>query len=140
MNDFFAQLVMGHLIGDYLFQNKWMAMNKSGNSFKCAVHCLIYTLAVVLTTWLSLHSWWWAAFIFASHFPIDRWSLADKYLDFINGRSLRDFVVNGKNDIPDNLDFENYHVLRGGFTSLVYAVVDNTMHLTIMYYGAMLLF
>jgi hypothetical protein len=139
MNDFFPTLILGHFIGDYLLQNKWMAMNKSGSTWKCAVHCLIYTLAVTLTTWSSIHSWSWSLFIFLSHFPIDRWSLADKWLDLINGRSLRDFIVNGKKDIPTDLDYENYHTLRAGFTALVYVAADNTMHLVTMYYGGKLL-
>lgn len=138
MTDFFATLVLGHLIGDYLLQNKWMAMNKSGNSWKCAVHCVIYTATVVVTTWSNLHGWTWALFVFLTHFPVDRWSLADKWLDCINGRSLRDFIINGKAGIPDGVDAENYHTLRGGFTALVYAVADNTLHLVTMYYGAKL--
>lgn len=138
MTEFFPQLVIGHLIGDYLLQNKWMAMNKSGNSFKCAVHCLIYTIAVGFVTWTSIPRWEWLLVIFASHFPVDRWSLADKWLDAIDSRSLTDFLSNGKKDIPTELDKENYHALRGGFTALVYAAADNTMHLVLMYYGAKL--
>lgn len=116
-----------------------MATNKARNSVKCAVHCVIYTVAVSLTTWSTIHSWLWSAFIFASHFPVDRWNLADRWLDLINGRSIYDFMINGKKDIPANMDAYNYHALRGGFTALVYAVTDNTMHITIMYYGGKLL-
>lgn len=133
--DFFATLILGHLIGDYLLQNKWMAMNKTGSTWKCAIHCLIYTLAVTATTWPAIHNVFWSLLIFVSHFIVDRWSLADKWLDLINGRSLRDFLVNGKKEIPPDYDFENYHALRGGFTALVYAVADNTLHLVTMYYG-----
>jgi hypothetical protein len=138
--DFFPALLMGHLTGDFLLQSKWMALNKSGSSFKCAVHCLIYTLAVSATTYPIIRGWEWSLFIFVSHFPIDRWSLADKWLDLINGRSLPDFIKNGKSSIPKELDFENYHALRAGFTAVVYTVADNTMHLLIMYYGYYLLF
>jgi len=70
---------------------------------------------------------------------VDRWSLADKWLDAINGRSLRDYIANGKKDIPQGLDAEDYHALRGGFTALVYAAADNTLHLATMYYGFKLL-
>lgn len=139
MNDFFATLLLGHLIGDYLLQNKWMAMNKSGSTWKCAIHCLIYTLAVTITTWPTIHNIWWSLLVFATHFPVDRWSLADKWLDLIHGRSLRDFILNGKKDIPPEYDFENYHALRAGFTALVYTAADNTIHLAGMYYGYKLL-
>lgn len=139
MTDFFAMLVLGHLIGDFLLQNKWMAMNKSASHFKCFVHCALYTLAVTATTWPAIHSWYWSLFVFASHYPIDRWSLADKWLDFINARSLAQFV---KTDMSFSKDENplNYHILRGGFSTVVYTVADNTVHLVLMYYGAKLLF
>lgn len=139
MNDFFPALILGHLIGDYLLQNNWMAMNKSGSTFKCAVHCSLYTLAVLVTTYPYLRGWQWAVIVFLSHFPVDRWSLADKWLDLIHGRSLSGFMVNGKKNIPAEYDQENYHALRGSFTGLVYTAADNTMHLCLMYYGAALL-
>ncbi len=141
MNDFFATLILGHLIGDYVFQNKWMSDSKHRCSFNCAVHCLIYTAAVTVTTWSSIHGWQWSLLIFASHYPVDRWGLADKWLDLINGRSIKDFMKHGNQDILEIEEHrrENYRILRGGFTGLVYAVTDNTIHLMIMYYGAQLL-
>lgn len=149
MNEFFALLVLGHLLGDFFLQNKWMAMNKQGSTWKCAVHCAIYTGAVTLTTWPAIHGWAWSLLVFCSHFPIDRWSLADKWLDLINGRSLWDFMWFGHRDIHlgntgaygASAEFvrKNYHILRGGFHAVVYTVVDSTMHLFLMYYGAQLL-
>lgn len=138
--DFFPQLILGHFIGDFLLQNKWMAMNKSASNWKCAVHCALYTLAVTATTYPTIFSFQWSIFVFLTHFPVDRWSWADKWLDLINGRSLRDFIISGKHGIPKEYDFENYHCLRGGFTSVVYTVADNTIHLILMWYGYKLLF
>lgn len=133
-------LLIGHCIGDYLLQNKWMAVNKSASSFKCLVHSLLYTSAVFICTYPFCNSLYWFVLIFLSHYPIDRYSLADKWLDLINGRSLKDFIVNGKSNIPEEFDKENYHVLRGGFTSVVYCMVDNTFHFIIMFYGYILFF
>jgi hypothetical protein len=133
--NFFDLLLLGHMTGDYLFQNKWMAMNKSGSTWKCLVHCLLYTLTVALMTSPFITGWKWWLVIFLSHFPIDRWSLADLWLGLINSRSLRDFIMNGKKDIPEELDFDNYHALRGGFTALVYAAADNTIHIGLMCMG-----
>src|SRR5439155_2346366 len=79
-------------------------MNLPLSSWKCAVHCLIYTVAVSATTRQTVHGWQWSVLVFVSHFPVDRWSLADKWLDAINGRSLRDYIANGKKDIPQELD------------------------------------
>jgi len=135
VSEFFIQLLFGHLVGDYLLQNKWMALNKSASSLKCLVHCLIYTAAVSLFTWPSVHGACWSLFLLLSHYPIDRYNIADKWLQLINGRSLTDFIKNGTQNIPDDMPFFAYLSLRGGFTALVYAVVDNTLHLLIMYYG-----
>lgn len=140
--DFFASLLLGHLVGDYLLQNKWMAMNKSASTWKALVHCTIYSEAIMIFTYTFFNRHLiWGLLVFLSHFPIDRWGLADKWLDLINGRSLRDYIYNGRKNIPVSPDLgDNYHALRGGFTALVYAVADNTMHMVIMYYGALFLF
>jgi hypothetical protein len=137
----FESILIGHLFGDFVFQNKWMAMNKSASNFKCFIHCWIYMWCVGTATIGIIYNWKWFLIIFISHYPIDRWSLADKWLKLINGRSLYDYLHCGYQNIPDKswgFDFrktENYHVLRGGFTSIVYTVVDNTFHLTLMLIG-----
>lgn len=40
--------LVGHLVGDYLIQNDWMALNKKQSSLHCAVHCGLWTLSVIL--------------------------------------------------------------------------------------------
>ena len=49
------EMLLGHLTGDYLLQNEWMAMNKSKNHIvgwtAAIVHCWIYTFAVCLFMW-----------------------------------------------------------------------------------------
>jgi len=138
--DFFALLILGHLVGDFVLQNKWMALNKSGKWYPCLIHCLMYSGTVGLfTSPYTSGIWYWPFVVFATHFPVDYFSLADKWLDFINGRSLRDFIKNGKDNIPKEMDYENYHALRAGFTAVVYAVTDNTIHLALMYGAAMYL-
>lgn len=132
-NDFFAMLLLGHMVGDYLLQNKWMAMNKNGNWLTCAIHCLIYTAAVYAFTSSYVTYMYWPLIIFATHFPVDYFSLADRWLEQIKGRSLIDFIKNGKSNIPSEYDKDNYHALRGGFTALVYTAVDNTLHMLPMY-------
>lgn len=51
----FAWLVIGHLIGDWMFQTDWMARSKRGRwwSIECLVHCLVYTAAVILSAWFG---------------------------------------------------------------------------------------
>ena len=130
-------LLLGHAVGDFLFQNKWMALSKGNSTWRCLVHCIVYTLSVCAFTSFKPV---WALVVFVSHFPIDRWSLADKWLMLIGGRSLVDFMLHGEEEIPEVMNARNYHALRGGFAALVYCVVDNTMHLLIMYLGYKLIF
>lgn len=144
--NFFIALLMGHLFGDFMFQNKWMAMNKSGKWFPALVHCIIYSLTVAIFTFYFTHSWFiWPIIVFATHFPIDYWSIADKWLWLIGGRDMNGFYLYGHRDIPKDLDYDgisrelNYRMLRGGFTCVVYTVVDNTMHLALMLGAAILL-
>ncbi len=143
---YFISLLFGHLLGDFVFQNQWMAMNKSASSWKCLVHCVIYTACVELTAWADIspaHRFWFPLFIFVTHFPIDRWSLADQWLLEINGRSLKGFIANGHKQIPNDLAADerlNYQILRGSFAGVVYTAVDNTFHFILMYYGGLWLF
>jgi hypothetical protein len=134
------ELLLGHLCGDYLLQNKFLALNKSKNTLIgwCAaiIHCLLYTFAVCLFMW-NFQPIWIVA-VFFSHFFIDKFSLAEWYLKVTNGRSLARFLR--MVDAPTIKDSKEYlnttngmKVLTGGFTAIVYTVVDNTMHLVLMW-------
>lgn len=61
-----------HLVGDYITQSDWMAVNKTNRSFPAACHALAYSLPF----WFlvpSLRAW---LVILATHFLIDRFRLA----------------------------------------------------------------
>ncbi len=64
-----ACALIGHMVGDYLLQNDWMALNKKKHSLPCLVHCLLWVGSVCLFT-----GWGWlaAAVLFAFHFAQDR--------------------------------------------------------------------
>ena len=74
----FTGIVLGHLVADYLLQNKKMALEKSAEGIKgiiwCTIHSLIYTATICLFLWRI--DWLVALLVFMSHWPIDRWSLA----------------------------------------------------------------
>ena len=79
-------LLLGHLIGDYIVQNDWMAANKTSRSWPCLVHCVCYTLAV----WACSFWWmpiWGVALTFALHFPIDRFRLAGRWMRNVSGQA-----------------------------------------------------
>lgn len=120
----FEKLVLGHLIGDYLLQSRQMALKKSapGRSglIWCLAHCLLYTAVICLFTssWDLIK----ISLIFMSHFPIDRWSLAGKWLQLIKGR---DFFAAYHSKAE-------FHEIDLSFSTIVYVVVDNTFHLLLM--------
>ena len=130
-------IVLGHLLGDYVFQNQWMALAKNRSTFRCTLHCVVYTLCVAMfTSWRPL----WLLAVFLSHFPIDRWSLGERWQKLIGGRSIEEFIQHGheNQDLPTALGSlapqrSNYVAARGGFTVLVFAVTDNTFHLLLMF-------
>jgi len=149
----FVYLLFGHIVGDFFLQPKSMAVKKGASNWVAFNHVFIYTTAVLLFTNYFLPDRHpleyiaWYLIVFIPHFLIDRFSLADKWLNFINGRSLEDFLENGHKDIPiesygafDNSHkISNYHILRGGFTTIVYVMVDNTSHLMCLWFGFKLL-
>ena len=103
-------LIVGHMIGDYVLQNDWMAANKTNprpafadwddyqaNAVEarrrwvighaaCTVHCLLYTLAVWACSfwWMP---WWGLAVCFACHWPLDRFRLAGRWMRNVSGQA-----------------------------------------------------
>jgi hypothetical protein len=156
--DWFSKILLGHFVGDYLLQNEWMALNKSRESSWAPglVHACLYTLSICMFTWDWRLSW--ILVVFISHWPVDKWSLAEVWLKLINGRTLTGFMKNGHEDLhalpkfnfentQQELEYykelphqkENYRILRGSFHALVYAVTDNTIHILLMVGGWYLL-
>jgi len=125
MEGVFAKLVFGHLAGDYLLQSRSMAFNKGLPSLRgllwCTWHCLVYTAVMCLFLWTVNPGI--MALVFVSHWVIDRWSLAQKWLNLIGGRN---FVQAWQSQ-------QQYREIDIAFSILVYAVVDNTLHLLIIW-------
>ena len=118
MTDFFPAIIIAHLLGDYMFQPKYMALNKTYDPWLCLLHAAIYTLCVCLCVWnFSLVL---VLAILTSHFAIDYWSLGLRWLDLINGRNY--YVEFHDLDTP-------YRELRIPFAAIVYVIVDNGLHI-----------
>ena len=101
--------LIGHLIGDYILQNDWMAQNKKKENLPCFVHCLLWTISVVVCTgWWIYPSVWFL--VFASHWIFDRTQISMWYMKIT------------KKSSQDN-----------PFFPLVYVAVDNTCHLTLLW-------
>lgn len=129
MSDLTLNILMGHLVGDYVLQNNYLAQNKTKSSWVCTLHCLLYSLSMQFFCYENIPDGLDVCFfglVFSTHWIIDRYSLADYYLKFINGRSIFEFYYS-------KYENSNLHILNGSFTSLVYAVTDNTFHLLFVY-------
>src|SRR3990172_4273271 len=99
------EMLLGHLIGDYLLQNNALALNKHRYDYDgwiaCWLHCFLYTLAVC--TMMRDFRWQWMLIVFLSHFIIDKFNIAEKYLKLVRGRSLEEFIL-----CKDNYHFTPY--------------------------------
>jgi hypothetical protein len=78
--------LVGHLVGDYLAQNDWMALNKKQSSGHCAVHCAVWTACVML--FAQWPFWTWVP-LFWSHFLQDRTQIVAWYMDAVGQKSFR---------------------------------------------------
>jgi len=116
MDDIFFRLLLGHLFGDYVFQTAWMADNKKTDTFPCAVHCLLYSLCVMVFVPEIVFAGPLAVILlYASHFVFDRWQLVMVW--FSQMRSVKDAKDPSK----------------AAILTLVYVMMDNTFHLFFMW-------
>jgi len=76
-----ANMILCHLVGDYLLQSDWMATKKAAKggegAISCLAHALVYTLPFLLLTSHPKALCW----IFVTHYIIDRYRLA-RYVVF----------------------------------------------------------
>lgn len=78
--------VLCHLVGDYLLQTEFEAMNKaSGRFWNRAIlsHCFKYALCFVPITWFYGLNWLWLAVIWGTHMLIDRRQLVLAWRKYI---------------------------------------------------------
>jgi hypothetical protein len=124
MIDFIA-VVLGHFVGDFLLQNKWMALSKTkkgGVGYAALlVHCVIYALSIAIITWHFEPLF--VALVFASHLPLDRWSLATKWLRIIKARTMPDAY----RSVSDIREFDI------AFAVVIYIIADSTIHLLLLW-------
>jgi hypothetical protein len=124
------EMLLGHLTGDYLLQNDFLAKNKANNDLvgwlAAFVHCLIYTFAVCF--WMWNFQFIWIVAVFCSHFFIDKFAFGKWYLKHVKQLDMEDYRG-------------YYHgELHAGFTAVIYTVTDNAMHLILMWGAYKLLY
>ena len=64
-------LVLAHLVGDFLLQRKYWALNKTSKLSALLIHCVVYTAAFIPVFWMYEVCWAWLAWIFLTHVLID---------------------------------------------------------------------
>lgn len=70
--------LLAHLFGDYVFQNHWMAQNKTKAWVPALVHATVYTMPFRFLT----ADWRPLLIIWATHLLIDRFRLAQFWTEF----------------------------------------------------------
>jgi hypothetical protein len=79
--------IIGHLVGDYLLQNDWMALHKKRDAFRCSVHCWLWTLSVCFFT--GWWSWGVVSVLFLSHMIQDHTGIVSRWMDLIGQHQYR---------------------------------------------------
>lgn len=137
-----------HILGDYVLQSDYMAMNKSKRSWPCLVHVFIYTACFLLLT----TSWKALLVIGGVHFILDRWHTPLKRLIW-----LKNHLGPGFKGVPfdkcqatgyyDNLlnevtghsftsEIINGYAPRLNYITLwLYIITDNFLHLVTNYFA-----
>lgn len=104
--------LIGHLVGDYLLQTHKMGIHKKDKDLDgfvwCLVHCVLYSLAVMIFTGWSLKV---LPLVFLSHWIVDRY----RWLGTVHIK----FYGRPDGDTPIGL--------------FVYIAMDNTIHLMFLW-------
>ncbi len=88
----FNWLLLGHIVGDWLLQNDWMAKGKKQGllTWPGLAHFTIYTVTIIATLWAtgacggSLTFYLGpTALIFSSHWLIDATDIVDRWMQFL---------------------------------------------------------
>lgn len=126
-----VRALVGHMVGDYIFQSTWMALTKSKKTFEglraCSIHVLVYTLSVLAFMRVGffqspIFSWHPCVLffsIFIPHWIIDHWSLGEMWSKLIGGRTKEKILK--MSGVEREFGF--------AFYAPVYIAIDNTMHL-----------
>ena len=133
--ELFVYLLFGHLVGDYLLQNGWMAYHKKAMWLPCVAHSVVSTASVCLFLLLApqvdiitYKFGVMSILIFFSHWIVDRYELVDWWFRKLEVRSWNNF----EGELHDNAKLYDSVIIS--FGAIVYTVADNTLHLIMMWF------
>ena len=78
--------IYAHLIGDYLLQTDWMALNKKEKWIPCFIHVVVYLVPFLLCGL----EWWQLLLIGLQHYFIDRTMFIEWYCRKIGAKRMVD--------------------------------------------------
>ena len=121
------QIIIAHLLGDWIFQPRKMAVEKGRQTLSgwlfCFAHVAIYTICFVFL--VPHHSHLFYASIAVPHFIIDKISLMGYWIKFRDGENWWEAYEKTPDDFPKRVEM--------GFAGVRYALEDNTAHLICLY-------
>ena len=136
--DWFIWLLFGHLFGDYVFQNSWMALNKSKDWKPLVAHCALYsTIVITFVTIAGVKlGFLGGMLIYLSHIVLDGTNFVKWWCNFYGIRSWDTYLprVEITNEIDYNAQTTVAETISTSVGVLVYVVIDNTLHLFMMFY------
>jgi len=133
-------MIIGHFVGDYLFQTSKMAANKNKRKLLgwgwAIFHGLVYSFMVVLVMVyfypelladFRIILFW--GFTWITHALIDHYSFAKHWSIFMASDTLPNF----NDDLISKYEYPRTtaEIFKISFTSVVYIVVDNTWHIVL---------
>lgn len=116
-------IILAHLVGDYLLQTHWMAVEKTNRWWPAIAHGLTYTIPYLFVT----QSPWALLIICGTHIVIDRYRLARHLIWFKN-----QFAPKKYRPAKSELKTTGYPAETPPWLSVWLLIIgDNTLHLLI---------
>ena len=85
---FFLNLVLGHLIGDFVLQPYWLVVAKRSGWLGLFIHVGVVTFITAILVWASIPVWWmWIVILYIGHLFIDQFRTF-VFTDNTNGKGL----------------------------------------------------
>ena len=91
-------ILIAHLIGDYLIQNDWMALNKKKSNWACLVHAITYIIPFCFFL-----NWWQILLIAFQHYIQDRTNFIAWFMDIKGSKSFRENMSPWSIILTDNI-------------------------------------
>lgn len=124
-------IILAHLVGDYILQTHWMALEKTSRWWPAILHGITYTIPyalLMIPAFNILGFSFWALFIICStHIVIDRYRLARHLVWFKNQFAPKKF-----RPAKSELKTTGYPAETPAWLSVWLMIIsDNTLHLLI---------